>query len=117
MESIQINLAPQENNMKLLSFLAFLSLLGLGTVTEFHGNRNYPLATATGSAGQTTDGAFRDGLYLGRLTAERGSESHIASARWATDKDRASFTAGYRRGYNEFLTSRIPLANRERQAE
>jgi hypothetical protein len=103
--------------MKLLSFLAFLSLLGLGTVSEFHGNRNHPFPIATDSIGQTTDGAFRDGLYLGRLTAERGFEPYIASARWATDKERASFTAGYRRGYNQFLASRTSPANRQRQAE
>jgi hypothetical protein len=103
--------------MKLLSYLACLSLLGLGTVSEFHGNRNQTLSIAMDSIGQTTDGAFRDGLYLGRLTAERGSESHIASARWATDKDRASFAAGYRRGYSQILASRIPQANPERQAE
>jgi hypothetical protein len=103
--------------MKLLSFFACLSLLGVGALAEFRGNRGQTTPTAIDNIGQTTDGAFRDGLYLGRLTAEHGSESHIASARWATDKDRASFTAGYRRGYNQFLASRVPLANRERQAE
>jgi hypothetical protein len=97
--------------MKLLSYLACLSLLGMGTISEFHGNRNQSHPAAIDDIGQTTDGAFRDGLYLGRLTAERGSESHVASARWATDKDRASFTAGYRLGYNQFL------ATRERQAQ
>jgi hypothetical protein len=103
--------------MKLLSFLACLSLLGLGTVSEFHGNHNHTLPSAIDNFGQTTDGAFRDGLYLGRLSAERGSGSHIASARWATDQDRASFAAGYRRGYSQILASRIPQANPERQAE
>jgi hypothetical protein len=103
--------------MKLLSFLAFVSLLGIGTVSGFHGNRSHTLSSATDSIGQTADGAFRDGLYLGRLTAERGSASHIASARWSTDKDRASFSAGYQRGYNQFLASRTLSANHERQAE
>jgi hypothetical protein len=49
------------------------------------------------------DGAFRDGLYLGKLAAESGEPQHPAIARWSTEQDRATFTAGYRRGYNEFL--------------
>lgn len=45
------------------------------------------------------DGAFRDGLYLGRLSAESGRPFHAPMARWSTEKDRASFVAGYRSGY------------------
>jgi hypothetical protein len=45
------------------------------------------------------DGAFRDGLYLGRLTAESGRPFHAPVARWSSEKDRASFVAGYRSGY------------------
>jgi hypothetical protein len=51
------------------------------------------------------DGAFRDGLYLGKLTAKGGQPLHPAIGRWSTDEDRAMFTAGYHRGYNEYLTS------------
>lgn len=46
-----------------------------------------------------TDGAFRDGLYLGRLASEQGEPAHAAIGRWSTAKDRASFAAGYQRGY------------------
>lgn len=51
----------------------------------------------------STDGAFRDGLYIGRLTAEQGRSLHPAIGRWSNEKDRASFIADYHRGYREFL--------------
>jgi hypothetical protein len=53
---------------------------------------------------QAADGAFRDGLYLGKLAAEAGQPVSLAVGRWSTDQDRAMFTAGYRRGYDEALT-------------
>lgn len=102
--------------MKVLFFACAIAL-GLGTVSEFNSNRQPRLVGANDNIGQTTDGAFRDGLYLGRLTAERGSEPHVASARWASEKDRAAFSAGYHRGYNESLASRVVPANRDSQGE
>jgi hypothetical protein len=47
-----------------------------------------------------TDGAYRDGLYLGKLTAQSGLPPVPPTGRWATERDRASFLAGYRRGFN-----------------
>lgn len=49
------------------------------------------------------DGAFRDGLYLGKLAAEGGKQPRLAVGRWSTEQDRSQFTAGYRRGYAEAL--------------
>jgi len=51
------------------------------------------------------DGAFRDGLYLGRLAAEGGRPMHPQIGRWSSEADRASFVAGYRRGFNDGLAS------------
>lgn len=51
-----------------------------------------------------TDGAFRDGLYLGRLASEQRQPAHAAIGRWSTAKDRASFAAGYQRGYANSFT-------------
>jgi hypothetical protein len=51
------------------------------------------------------DGAFRDGLFLGKLAAKDGQPLRLAIGRWSTDQDRAMFRAGYRRGYNESLAS------------
>lgn len=73
--------------------------------------------SAIADATEATDGAFRDGMYLGKLAAERGSEIHIASRRWATDRDRASFSAGYTRGYNKVLKRRVGRSDRLSQAE
>jgi hypothetical protein len=59
------------------------------------------------------DGAFRDGLYVGRLAAERGRPMRPQTGRWSSERDRASFVAGYRRGYNDVLASATAgLANR-----
>jgi hypothetical protein len=49
------------------------------------------------------DGAFRDGLYLGKLSAESGQPLRPAIGRWSSDQDRSLFSAGYRRGYAETL--------------
>jgi hypothetical protein len=61
----------------------------------------------TANAQLATDGAFRDGLYIGRLTAAQGRPSHPLIGRWSNEKDRASFVAGYRRGYTEFLARAV----------
>src|SRR4030088_2816604 len=45
------------------------------------------------------DGAFRDGVYQGQLAMARGSKPHVAIGRWASTQNRASFVAGYRKGY------------------
>lgn len=44
--------------------------------------------------------AYRDGLYLGKLAAEQGSDSHVSAERWARANDRAAFAAGYEHAYN-----------------
>jgi hypothetical protein len=64
-----------------------------------------------------SDGAFRDGLYLGKLAAKSGQPVCPAIGRWSTDQDRAMFTAGYRRGYNESLTSTEASAGHVRSIE
>jgi hypothetical protein len=47
------------------------------------------------------DAAYRDGVYLGKLARTANSPMHPPIGRWSTEKDRASFAAGYRQGYNE----------------
>jgi hypothetical protein len=63
------------------------------------------------SAEAASDGAFRDGLYLGRLTAESGRPFHAPMARWSTEKDRASFVAGYRNGYGRSVAVAVQSAH------
>lgn len=48
-----------------------------------------------------SDGAFRDGFYLGKLARTAKSPMHPPVGRWSTEKDRASFVAGYRQGFND----------------
>jgi hypothetical protein len=47
------------------------------------------------------DAAFRDGLFLGRLDAERGRRQHLASSRWSLDADRRLFVSGYLQAYRD----------------
>jgi hypothetical protein len=51
------------------------------------------------SASQASNGAFRDGLYLGKLTGQSGDKYRIAVGRWSKTEDRTSFAAGYDQGY------------------
>jgi hypothetical protein len=69
----------------------------------------------TSEARLANDGAFRDGLYLGKLAAKGGQQSRLTIGRWSTQQDRSQFAAGYRRGYGETLTG--AKAERARSAE
>jgi hypothetical protein len=71
--------------------LAATAALGLG-------NRGAN-SNANGEGTFASDGAFRDGLYLGQLAATSGRAMHPAIGRWSTEQDRANFALGYSRGY------------------
>jgi hypothetical protein len=70
-------------------------------------------AGAEADARFDADGAFRDGLYLGKLTAESGQPLHPAIGRWSTEQDRARFTAGYRLGYSDSLADEPNIADKD----
>ena len=57
-----------------------------------------------------TDGAFRDGLFMGKLAAQRGDAMHPLAGRWSAEADRISFIKGYQRGYSDFLAAAAPTA-------
>lgn len=107
--------------MNPLSFFATAITLGMGIVLGFLGARQHylpDLSPSVNNVTEITDGAFRDGLYQGKLAAEQNGGLPIAAGRWSTAADRASFTAGFQRGYSEVLASRAaPSSNRARQAE
>ncbi len=90
------------------TLLTFALVVGLGTGAAFMlaSDHSKQFANPTASA-QLTDGAFRDGVYLGRLAAQSGGEHHVSVGRWASAQDRSSFSAGYEQGYSEFLASRV----------
>jgi hypothetical protein len=87
-----------EANMARLALFASVIALGMGTVV-LHNSRHSNLIRVNPDITQNADGAFRDGLFQGKLAAERGIAPHVLSGRWATDADRASFRAGYAQGY------------------
>jgi hypothetical protein len=56
---------------------------------------------ARGAVAQAANAAFRDGLHVGKIASERGSEPRISVGRWASPEDRAAYAAGYLQGYNQ----------------
>jgi hypothetical protein len=45
--------------------------------------------------------AYRDGLYVGNLAAQRGEQRLAPVGRWATQIDRDAFLAGYEQSHAE----------------
>lgn len=86
--------------MKKVILNVFVIALALRVVTLMLTpvSANAPQRTI-GEAQRATDGAFRDGLFQGRMDAERGRKQHLTSGRWSTQQDRSSFVAGYEQGY------------------
>jgi hypothetical protein len=97
--------------MKRFSWLASAFALGMGMAILLRTDHQDHFPSPNEIVARSTDGAFRDGLYLGRLAAQCSAEPHVASGRWATLEDRSSFTAGYQRGYSELFPNRAgPIA-------
>jgi hypothetical protein len=59
------------------------------------GGKDEPMITA----------AYRDGLFLGSLAAQRRDLPHLSVGRWGTDHDRALFTAGYQQAYPQAVVA------------
>ena len=76
-------------------YLAVIAL-GLAGIAATPWNKVAPNQSQISKA---VNAPFRDGLYLGRLTAESGSAPHISAGRWANNSDRVAFAEGYRAGY------------------
>ena len=103
--------------MKALSLFALVVALGMGIASVLRTDHGNQVSNPSVTTAQITDGAFRDGLYLGKLAAARGTESHAAIGRWATPEDRSSFAAGYQQGYREVLASRVAPSTSQRAAD
>ena len=82
-----------------LSTSALAIAVSLGSTAMLTNSNRTVASSASAEANWAADGAFRDGLYLGKLAAGRGQTQHPAIGRWSTDRDRSMFAAGYRRGY------------------
>jgi len=83
----------------------------LGTMALFANSKN-TVKPANPEASFATDGAFRDGLYLGKLAAEHGDPLRPAVGRWSTHQDRWMFGAGYYRGYHASMANARVRAQR-----
>jgi hypothetical protein len=53
-----------------------------------------------------TDAAYRDGLFQGKLAADRGHKPIPSVGRWSSGEDRSSFVAGFTQGYQRQLAAR-----------
>lgn len=87
---------------KIFTF-ALAVAVSMGTTALLANNRRAMQPTA--EAQRNCDGAFRDGIYLGRLAAQSGQSLPPQIGRWSTEKDRSAFLAGYRRGYGNAVAS------------
>jgi hypothetical protein len=87
--------------MKKLTTFTFAIVVSLGATAMLATSGQTPAPTQASEAQFAGDGAFRDGLYFGRLAAEHGQPMRPSIGRWATAHDRSTFSAGYRRGYDE----------------
>lgn len=94
--------------MSKLSTYVLAIAVCLGTTAMLANNQRTINPTTSLDARLDADGAFRDGLYLGKLAAESGLPLNPAVGRWSTDQDRATFSEGYRRGYNQSLARTQP---------
>ena len=91
---------------KIVSYLYALALvICVGTTAVLAVSNHNVKSNPSVEIGLASDGAFRDGLYLGKLAAESGQAPRVAIGRWSADQDRSRFAAGYRRGYSESVTS------------
>jgi len=77
----------------------------VGTTAMLTNNGRAMRQEQSADAPLAADAAFRDGLYVGKLSAEAGRSLHPPIGRWSNERDRSSFTAGYRRGYGDSLAS------------
>jgi hypothetical protein len=84
-------------------FTTLTVTLCLGATATLAISNSSPTLSPSPEARLAADGAFRDGLYLGKLTAQRGQPSRPGIGRWSSDQDRSMFMAGYQRGYSGSL--------------
>lgn len=63
-----------------------------------------PRKQSTADLGPALEGAYRDGLYIGALSARNHMPLRAPVGRWSSEHDRTLFVAGYRLGYSESVT-------------
>jgi hypothetical protein len=64
-----------------------------------------PPLQSTVDSRSALEGAYRDGLYMGALSARNHMPLRAPVGRWSSEHDRTLFEAGYRRAYMEVITN------------
>jgi hypothetical protein len=104
--------------MRKLSAFTIVIALCLGAAAMIQSGRATDgWKSSSTDTGHVTSAPYRDGLYLGKLAAERGAESHVSFGRWAREADRASFKAGFQQGYHDGRCSARQRQARIRSAQ
>jgi hypothetical protein len=91
-------------------FASTAIVLALGVTATLAISPRDARSITTSEASLAVDGAFRDGLYLGKLAAASRELPRLAVGRWSTAQDRSQFAAGYRRGYDEAFATNTKRA-------
>lgn len=92
---------------KLVSY-AIVIAVSMGTSAMLDNRKRATSPDASAESRLAVNGAFRDGMYLGKLAAANGEPQRPPVGRWSREQDRATFTAGYERGYIESLARAVP---------
>ena len=93
---------------KLVNY-AIVIAVSMGTLAMLDNRKRATSPDASAESRLAVNGAFRDGMYLGRLAADNGqSRRRPAVGRWSTERDRAAFTDGYERGYIQSSARAVP---------
>ena len=88
-----------------LSIPALALAIYMGTTAMIATGNRTVASSVSSEATLAVDGAFRDGLYLGKLAAAGGQTLRPPIGRWSTDRDRSLFAAGYRCGYQSLAVA------------
>jgi hypothetical protein len=90
--------------MKALSLWALiLAVSAGGTAILKHGANSF---AGGATAPDSVTAAYRDGAYLGNLSARRGEAPHVSVGRWAEESDRKLFAIAYERAYGLQMSQR-----------
>jgi hypothetical protein len=90
----------KEKIMSRISIVAVgIALIGGAAAVVMNGGTRGNGDASVRTAVHAGDVAFRDGMFHGRLQAQRGETPHLTAGRWSRDSDRQLFVAGYQEGY------------------
>lgn len=85
--------------------LAYVLAMGcVGTSAMVVVSHDMTLQNKTAQIQLNNDAAYRDGVYLGKLAQAAKRPVRPPVGRWSSEKDRASFAAGFQQGLSEIAS-------------